>query len=80
MTPAEARAIVRRECKRRKRKWGDENAARLRAMRLEIKILKESPMRYVKAVTRSLAGKRHMGDGAYSGKRRQSLSRHEETA
>lgn len=74
MTPEEARAIVRNECKRRRRKWGDENVARLRAMRLEIKILKEKPTRWVRHMTHALSGKRYLGNGAYTTGRRSKLS------
>ena len=71
LTPREH---VHRECRRRKRKWGADNALQLKLMRLELKILKESPVRWVKHMTHALHGKRHLGDGTYTRGRRSKLS------
>ena len=43
MTQQEARALVRKECRRRKRTWGEQNKAELRAMRAELTFLNEHP-------------------------------------
>lgn len=70
MTSKEARAHVQRECKRRKRAWGSENAARLKAMRLEIAILKLNPTRWANHMVDALHGKQTIGDGCYTQGRR----------
>ena len=43
MTQQEARALVRKECKRRKRKWGERNEDAIKAMRAEVTYLHEHP-------------------------------------
>lgn len=43
MTQQEARALVRKECRRRKHKWGAQNADALKQMRAELAFLNEHP-------------------------------------
>ena len=72
--PLTPREHVRRECKRRKRTWGSENEARLKAMRLEIALLKEKPSRWIKCMTDYYRGKRSLGSGGYMHGRHSKLS------
>ena len=70
MTQQEARALVRKECRRRQRKgkrgpWGAENRAAIRAMRAEIADLKVVPFRWARAMTHLYWRKRRVGDGCY---------------
>lgn len=58
-------AELERALKLRKRTWGSENAARLRAMRDEVAWLKRKPMRWVKRMKDELYGLRGVGDGCY---------------
>ena len=65
MTQQEARALVRKECRKRGRKYGANNARALLAMKAEVAFLKELPTRYARAMTHAYGRKRHVGDGCF---------------
>lgn len=72
MTQHEAHKLVAKECRRRGRKYGDQNERNLRQMRAEVAFLKLSPMRWATVFKYAMGGRRGIGDGAFVTGRRAS--------